>query len=59
MVERFGTGADARERRIAVVRIVRTSPLGSTGIVVHQDRPGIAVGAAVRRVARAGTGSGD
>jgi hypothetical protein len=59
LVERFGTGADARERRIAVVRIVRTSPHGSTGIITHQDRPGIAVGAAVRRVARAGTGAGD
>jgi hypothetical protein len=59
LVERIGTGDDARERRIAVVRIVRTSPLGSTGIVIHQDRSGIAVGAAARRVARAGTGAGD
>jgi hypothetical protein len=59
LIERVGVGDDARERRIAVVRIVRTSPHGSTGIVTHQDRPGIAVGAAARRVARAGTGAGD
>lgn len=59
LVERIGTGEDARERRIAVVRIVRTSPHGSTGIVIHQDRSGIDVGVAARRVARAGSGSGD
>ena len=59
LVERFGTGADAREQRIAVARIVRTSPHGSTAVVTHQDRPGIAVGVAVRRVARAATGAGD
>jgi len=52
LVERIGTGDDAREHRIAVVRIVRTSSFGSTGIVIHQDREGIAVGASARRVAR-------
>ncbi len=57
LVERIGTGSDARERRIAVLRIVRTSPFGSTGIITHQDRTGIEVGAAVRRVQKVVSGS--
>jgi hypothetical protein len=58
LVERIGTGDDAREQRIAVARIVRTTPYGSSAIVIHQDRAGIAVGAAVRRAARAADSAG-
>jgi LysM repeat protein len=50
---REGTGDAAREARIAVARVVRSDDTGSTAIVVHQDRNGIAVGVPVRRVARA------
>ncbi len=55
LVEAAPDGSGA-EQRIAVVRIVRTTSHGSTGIVIHQDRPGIDVGVAVRRAARASSG---
>lgn len=55
LVEATSDGSGA-EQRIAVVRIVRTTSHGSTGIVIHQDRPGIDVGVAVRRAARAASG---
>lgn len=40
------------EIQVAIVRIVRTSALGSTGIVVKQSGSEIAVGSVTRRVAR-------
>ncbi|MBC8089901.1 MAG: hypothetical protein H7Z40_21790, partial [Phycisphaerae bacterium] len=52
LVTRQGLGADAPELRIALVRVIRVTPFGSTAIVVRQDSPTIAVGGAARLVAR-------
>jgi hypothetical protein len=40
------------EEQVVVLRVVRTSALGSTGIVVKQSGSDIAVGSVARRVAR-------
>lgn len=53
LVERSGLGPDARERSLAVVRVVRVTSLGSTAIVIRQNDARIAVGGAARLVARA------
>ncbi len=53
LVAKQGVGADAREQRIAVVRVVRVTGAGSTAIVIQQDLPTIAAGVAARRVAKA------
>lgn len=42
----------AAESRIALVRVVRVTPFGSSAIVVKQDQPSIALGSAARLVAR-------
>ncbi len=52
LVQHVGTGAAAREERIAVARVVRSGPEGSSAIIVRQERADIAVGGAARRVAR-------
>jgi hypothetical protein len=43
----------AADARVARVRVVRTGASGSTGIVVHQDRPEIARGMKASRIAKA------
>lgn len=52
LVKRMGLGADAQEQRVATVRVVRVTELGSSAIVLRLDRPGIAIGGAARLVAR-------
>ena len=43
---------DVDGHRIAVVRVVRSNPTGSTAIVIKQDRAEIATGVVARRVGR-------
>lgn len=52
LVQHVGTGAAAREERIAVARVVRSGPEGSSAIIVRQESADIAVGGVARRVAR-------
>jgi LysM repeat protein len=52
LVRTRGSANTGEEDRIAVVRVVRTGPAGSTAIVVKQDRAEIATGVTARRVAR-------
>lgn len=53
LVTRTGLGADAKELRVAIVRVVRVTGLGSTAIVTSQSDAKIAVGGAARLIARA------
>lgn len=53
LVKARGSANTGEEQRIAVVRVVRSDALGSTAIVVRQDRGEIAPGVIARRVARA------
>lgn len=46
------SGATGPDARIAVVRVVRTSPSGSSAVVIHQSKAEIATGVTARRIAR-------
>ena len=50
LVDKTAKGPD---ERIAVARVVRTSSLGSSAIVIRQSRSEISVGSAARRIAKA------
>jgi hypothetical protein len=52
LVRTRGSANTGEEERIAVVRVVRSSPTGSTAIVIKQDRAEIATGVVAKRVAR-------
>lgn len=52
LVRPRGSVNTGEEERIAIVRVVRTGPGGSSAIVVKQERGEIATGVTVRRVAR-------
>ena len=53
LVKRTGVGTAAREERVAVARVVRTGPDGSTAIIVRQSGADIASGEPAFRIARA------
>ena len=53
LVKRSGVGTAAREERVAVARVVRTGPDGSTAIIVRQSGADIASGEPAFRIARA------
>jgi hypothetical protein len=53
LVKRSGLGADAQEKQVAVVRVVRVTALGTTAIVIRQSDASIAVGSEARLIARA------
>ena len=53
LVNKVGMGAEAVEQRVAVVRVVRVTPFGSSALVTRQDQPAIAVGGVARLVAKA------
>ena len=52
LAKRTGIGAAARDERVAVARVVRSGPEGSSAIIVRQSSADIAVGEPAFRVAR-------
>lgn len=52
LVKRTGIGAAAREERVAVARVVRSGPHGSSAMIVRQSSADIAIGEPAFRVAR-------